>query len=425
MKHIAKFIAAGTFTLCMAGTAPAAEVTLDVLYAQSGFAKFHDPISQAFMKEHPDITIKFRAPAKDYDEGHLLMQRLAVTNQLPDIYFPGYHLMPELARTLSKRNQIVDLKPFLDAEPQNWITENYSQSMLDIGVVDGVKYGMAFNASLPILYINESAVEKAGLDPKEVPATWDDLLARAKKIHDADPKMTGIGYTIYDWPDDWLWQTILRQEGTQLVEPETGKAGFNNEKGLAALKILRRIVTEGGENLLEFEQARQQFAAGQTAYFIDTPARLAQIIGLVGDRFKLNTIRVPIDDKENGGLPTGGAAGIILSQDKAVQKAAWEYLKFATGPKGQSIVVETTGYLPTNKLADGADYLAPFYQKEPRFKTVASQIELARPWEGYPTGSSVRIWRAERDIIAKVMRGDLTPEDALPMLVKTVDEMTK
>ncbi|KAB2679368.1 ABC transporter substrate-binding protein [Brucella tritici] len=425
MKHIAKFIAAGTFTLCMAGTAPAAEVTLDVLYAQSGFAKFHDPISQAFMKEHPDIKIKFRAPAKDYDEGHLLMQRLAVTNQLPDLYFPGYHLMPELARTLSKRNQIVDLKPFLDAEPQNWITENYSQSMLDIGVVDGVKYGMAFNASLPILYVNESAVEKAGLDPKEVPATWDDLLARAKKIHDADPKMTGIGYTIYDWPDDWLWQTILRQEGTQLVEPETGKAGFNNEKGLAALKILRRIVTEGGENLLEFEQARQQFAAGQTAYFIDTPARLAQIIGLVGDRFKLNTIRVPIDDKENGGLPTGGAAGIILSQDEAVQKAAWEYLKFATGPKGQSIVVETTGYLPTNKLADGAGYLAPFYQKEPRFKTVASQIELARPWEGYPTGSSVRIWRAERDIIAKVMRGDLTPEDALPMLVKTVDEMTK
>ncbi len=425
MKHIAKFIAAGTLTLCMAGTAPASEVTLDVLYAQSGFAKFHDPISQAFMKEHPDIKIKFRAPAKDYDEGHLLMQRLAVTNQLPDIYFPGYHLMPELARTLSKRNQIVDLKPFLDAEPQNWITENYSQSMLDIGVVDGTKYGMAFNASLPILYVNESAVEKAGLDPKEVPATWDDLLARAKKIHDADPKMAGIGYTIYDWPDDWLWQTILRQKGTQLVEPETGNAGFDNEKGLAALKILRRIVTEGGENLLEFEQARQQFAAGQTAYFIDTPARLAQIIGLVGDRFKLNTIRVPVDDKENGGLPTGGAAGIILSQDEAVQKAAWEYLKFATGPKGQSIVVETTGYLPTNKLADGADYLAPFYEKEPRFKTVASQIELARPWEGYPAGSSVRIWRAERDIIAKVMRGDLTPEDGLPMLVKTVDEMTK
>ncbi|KAB2673853.1 ABC transporter substrate-binding protein [Brucella tritici] len=425
MKHIAKLIAASVLTMQMTGTALAADVTLDVLYAQPGFAKFHDPIAQAFMKEHPDIKIKFRAPAKDYDEGHLLMQRLAVTNQLPDIYFPGYHLLPELARTLSKRKQITDLKPFLDAEPESWKTENYSQSMLNLGIVDGVKYGMAFNASLPIIYVNENAVEKAGLDPKEVPSSWDDLLARAKKIHDADPKMAGIGYTIYDWPDDWLWQTILRQEGTQLVDPETGKAGFNNEKGLAALKILRRMVTDGGETLLEFEQARQQFAAGQTAYFVDTPARLAQIIGLVGDRFKLNTMAVPLDDKENGGFPTGGAAGIILSQDEAVQKAAWEYLKFATGPKGQTIVVETTGYLPTNKLANGADYLAPFYEKEPRFKTVASEIEQARPWEGYPTGSSVRIWRAARDVIAKVMRGDLTPDDGLPELVKTVDAMTQ
>ncbi|NKC52174.1 ABC transporter substrate-binding protein [Ochrobactrum cytisi] len=418
MKHILKFVVASALTVQMAGTTVAADVTLDVLYAQPGFAKFHDPIAQAFMKEHPDIKIKFRAPAKDYDEGHLLMQRLAVTNQLPDIYFPGYHLLPELARTLSKRKQITDLQPFPGRRTGQLEDRKLFAVHAQPGIVDGVKYGMAFNASLPIIYVNENAVEKAGLDPKEVPSSWDDLLARAVKVHDADPKMAGIGYTIYDWPDDWLWQTILRREGTQLVDPDTGKAGFNNEKGLAALKILRRMVTEGGETLLEFEQARQQFAAGQTAYFVDTPARLAQIIGPVGDRFRLNTIRVPLDDKDNGGLPTGGAAGIILSQDEAVQKAAWEYLKFATGPQGQTIVVETTGYLPTNKLADGADYLAPFYEKEPRFKTVASEIELARPWEGYPTGSSVRIWRAARDVIAKVMRGDLTPEDGLAELVK-------
>ena len=49
------------------------------------------------MKTHPDVTIAFRAPAKDYDEGHQAMLRQAVTNQLPDIYFPGFHLLPELA----------------------------------------------------------------------------------------------------------------------------------------------------------------------------------------------------------------------------------------------------------------------------------------------------------------------------------------
>lgn len=420
MKRLA--LACATIAL-IAGTASAEPITLDVLYAQAGFAKFHDPIAEAFMKEHPDITIEFRAPAKDYDEGHLLMQRLAVTDQLPDMYFPGYHLMAELARALNDRGRILDLQPLLDAEPEEWVHENYSDSMLAIGVIDGVKYGMAFNASLPIIYINEDLVEASGLDPRDFPSDWDALLDKAAAVHAADPSVVGLGYTIYDWPDDWLWQVLLRQEGTQLVDADTGKAGFDNERGLAAVKLLPRIVEEGGDNLLEFEQARQQFAAGQTAYFIDTPARLAQIIGLVGDRFKLNTAPVPINDQETGGLPTGGSAAIIVTDDEARQKAAWEYTKFATGPLAQQIVVETTGYLPTNLLATGPDYLEAFYEEEPRFMTVASEVDLARPWEGYPGGSSVRIWRAQRDVIGSIMRGDLSAEDGFRELVETTNSM--
>lgn len=420
-----RLVLAALAALSLVGTAKAQDVTLDVLYAQPGFAKFHDPIAQAFMAKNPGVKIQFRAPAKDYDEGHLLMQRLIVTNQLPNMYFPGYHLLGELARNLAQRKLIVDLKPFLDAEPADWKTANYTDSMLGIGVVDGVKYGMAFNASLPIVYVNEALVAKAGLDPKQVPDNWDGILANAQKIRSADASVTGLGFTIYDWPDDWLWQLMLRQAGTQLVDPVTGKAGFDNERALAALKILPRIVTEGGETMLEFEQARQQFAAGKTAYFIDTPARLQQIIGLVGDRFPLGTAKVPVNDRTTGGLPTGGAAAIITTTDPLKQKAAWDYIKFATGPEGQKIVVETTGYLPTNKLSQGPDYLGPFYAKEPRFTTVASQMDLARPWEGYAGGSSVRIWRAQREIIGAVMRGTTTPEAGLKQLVETTNGMLK
>ena len=50
--------------LGMAGPAWTQKVTLDVLYAQPGFAKYHEPIAQAFMKTHPDVEIKFRAPPR-------------------------------------------------------------------------------------------------------------------------------------------------------------------------------------------------------------------------------------------------------------------------------------------------------------------------------------------------------------------------
>ena len=62
-KLVAGIGASVVLALGSAGAAQAQKVTLDVLYAQPGFAKYHEPIAQAFMKAHPDVEIKFRAPA--------------------------------------------------------------------------------------------------------------------------------------------------------------------------------------------------------------------------------------------------------------------------------------------------------------------------------------------------------------------------
>jgi len=81
-------------------------------------------------------------------------------------------------------------------------------------------------------------------------------------------------------------------------------------------------------------------------------------------------------------------------------------------------VVETTGYMPTNLRAPGAEFLASFYDKNPNFRTVSQQVERAKPWQGYPGGQSVKIWRTQREIINAVMRGETTPEAGLERIVK-------
>src|SRR5262245_19539853 len=145
--------------------ARAEAVTLDVLYAFPSFAKFHEPIAQEFMKRQSDIKIQFRAPAASYDEGHQTMLRQAVTNQLPDVYYSGYHLLAELVRTLAKRNQITEVASFLQKEDAAWRKANYADGILALGGVDGKTYGLAFNASLPIIYYNEQLVRAADGDP--------------------------------------------------------------------------------------------------------------------------------------------------------------------------------------------------------------------------------------------------------------------
>ena len=407
----------------VAGPAAAENVTLDVYYANPSFATFFNPIAQEFMKRHPDITIKFRAPAPTYDVQQQTMLREAMTSQLPDVDFPSFSFMPELVRALVKRGEVVDLDPLLQKEGADWVSKNYTPNTLDLAKIDGKQYGIAFNASLPIGYVNVDLVRKAGGDPDALPTDWAGMLDLAKKIQATGNGVSGMGYSVQVWPDDWLWQAMVDQSGARILDPRGTKVGFDGPKGVAVLKLLREIVTEGGMQLMEFDQAREAFVAGKTGVYFDTPARLTQVTGLVGQRFTLKTMLFPVDDKAKGGLPTGGNAGIITTKDPTKQKAAWEYLKFMTGPVAQTIVAKATGYMPLNVQAVGPEYLKPFYDANPNFATVAREVDRALPWQSYPGGNSVRIWQVQRDIINGVMRGDTAPEAGLKQMVQQTEAL--
>jgi multiple sugar transport system substrate-binding protein len=399
---------------------------LNVLYNLPGFTKFHQPLADEFMKNNPDVKINFLAPAPGYNDGQQQVLRAAVTGNLPDVYFSGYNLTAELVHTLAPRKQITDLAPFIEKDGgQTFLDKNYSPKMAALGKIDGKQYGLPVNASSPIIYVNAELVRKAGGDPDNMPKTFDGLIQLANKIHAQDAKVSGMGYDINLWPDDWLWQALITNQGGKLVDETTKTVGFDNEIGLNALKLARRFVTEGGQNLLDWDQSRQQFGAGLTGFIFSTPAHVQTIEALVGDRFKLVTSTFPLDNPEKGGVPTGGNSAVMLTQDKEKQDAAWKYMKWVTGPEAQNVIVRITGYLPTNKLATGPEFLAPYYAEHPNVKTASLQAERSLPWAGYPGGDSVRIWRTQRDIIGTVMRGEVTPEAGLKQIVEQTNALMK
>ncbi|KQQ79127.1 sugar ABC transporter substrate-binding protein [Rhizobium sp. Leaf321] len=429
--HITRRTALGGLALGLALTgfstqASAADVTLNVLYNLPGFTKFHQPLADEFMKNNPDVKINFLAPAPGYNDGQQQVLRAAVTGNLPDVYFSGYNLTAELVHTLAPRKQITDLAPFIEKDGgQAFLDKNYSPKMSALGMVDGKQYGLPVNASSPIIYVNAELVRKAGGDPDNMPKTFDGLIQLANRIHAQDAKVSGMGYDINLWPDDWLWQALITNQGGKLVDETTKTVGFDNEIGLNALKLARRFVTEGGQNLLDWDQSRQQFGAGLTGFIFSTPAHVQTIEALVGDRFKLVTSTFPLDNPEKGGVPTGGNSAVMLTQDKEKQDAAWKYMKWVTGPEAQNVIVRITGYLPTNKLATGPEFLAPYYAEHPNVKTASLQAERSLPWAGYPGGDSVRIWRTQRDIIGTVMRGEVTPEAGLKQIVEQTNALMK
>ena len=147
--------------LLIGGVATAQEkIQLEVFHAWAGHQRFHKPIAEEFMAANPDIEIVFRAPGADYGAAHLAVLRASLADDLPDVYYSGYHLLAPAAGILSERKVITPLTDYIAAEGEGWIEENYAPNILGLGKVEGVQYGMPFNASTPIVHVNADLVRK-------------------------------------------------------------------------------------------------------------------------------------------------------------------------------------------------------------------------------------------------------------------------
>jgi hypothetical protein len=271
-----------TAALGLTGLARAETITLDVVHAWPGHNSFHEQVAEAFTKAHPDIQIKFRASPPSYDEGHQALLRGIMTNQLPDIYYSGFHLLPEVVAALKKRDHAVDLRPFMNTEGADWLKSNYESSVLGLGQVKGVQYGLAFNASTPVIFYNGDLVKQAGGNPEKLPGDWNSLIELAAKIGKMGNGINGMAYDIHAWPDDWLWRALVMEQGEPIMNADGKTVAFGGTAGLKALELARRFVTDGTMSLRDFDQSRQQFAAGKIGFIFSSPNGARAFSDLVG-----------------------------------------------------------------------------------------------------------------------------------------------
>lgn len=400
-----------------------AQTEIEVFHAWPSHERFHAPIAEAFMAANPDITITFRTPGPSYDEAHQIMLRAALTNDLPDVYVSGYHLLSQAVGTLEERAQITPLTEFMAAEGTEWIEENYADNVLALGEVDGTLYAMPFNASTPIVFFNADLVRDAGGDPETLPDTWDELLALAADIDALGDNIEGISYDVHDWWDDWLWQALIFQQGGQMMNEAETQVAFGGEVGLNALTLARRIVTDGGMEVVSRDESSQLFCAGAKGIHFTSTASVRSFTDCAEGNFELLTHTYPILNRDQGLLPTGGNAAMITTTDPEVAEAAWRYIRFMGSPEGQAITVLNSGYMPTNLLTSGPDHLGDHYENNPNWVTSLDQLPVARNWYGYPGTNGPEIWRTQEAIIRQVMTGDITPENGIEMLVNETQSL--
>lgn len=381
------------------------------------FKDLMEDMGRQFTARNPGIRVNFRAPEEGYEQIMQRNLRDAITNSLPDVAFHGLNRQ----RTLLERNIPVNLKPFMDAEPK--LAElGYSPSLLSLGQVGGQQTGIGFAMSTPILYFNGNLVKEAGGNPDKLPTTWDEVTKLAAAMHDPARNRTGM---FFDWTitGNWSWQGLVLSHGGSMLNADESKVAFGEAPGQRAMAVLRRFVDEGKMPDIRSETMYQDYFAGRLGMSMQSTAQLGRYNREVGGRFPVLCARYPLS-ATNARLPAGGNVAMMFTKDPVRQKAAWEFIKFATGPVGGTMMVKATGYMPGTTIpAQRKDMLADFYAQNPNHLISIRQQDVITGWYAFPGQNALKITDVINDHLQTVVSRKEAPAAVLPRMVADVQAL--
>jgi alpha-glucoside transport system substrate-binding protein len=309
-------------------------------------------VLDGFEQKCPDVTVKYN-PAGDN-----IVTVLATAVQggnppdLATIAQPG---------TIEEYAGRGELKPIDFAK--DTISENFGQSIVDLGTFDGKLYSFLFKASnKSTVWYNVPLFQDAGVEP---PETWDDLLAAADTIKASGVPAYSIGgadgWTLTDLFENIYIRTAGPEKYDQLAAHEIP---WTDQSVKDALTEMAKIFSDTDNIAGGREGALQtDFPTSVTNAFGDNPKAAMVLEGdFVAGEILNSTSSKPEDGFNvfdfpsiNDSPPAVVSSGdqLVMFKDSPAARALVEYL--AT-PEAAEIWVKRGGFSSPNKNVDENAY---------------------------------------------------------------------
>ncbi|MFC4323759.1 ABC transporter substrate-binding protein [Litchfieldia salsa] len=351
-----------------------------------------------------------------YDDLHAKTQAAFAAKNAPEV------TMNEIASigVFAKSGMTQDLTPFVEQDDMD--LDDFNPGLMGNSYVDDKLYGLPYLRSTPILYMNTTMLEEAGLDPAG-PKDWAEFEEYLRALT-VEGKTVGMTMPV----NIWMYEAFVAQGEGQMISDDETKATFNEEAGVEALEFWKKLEKEGiikvpgGEEAGEV--AKQDFANSRSAMIFSSTADLSYNLSVAEEQgFELNTAFMPSNKVH--GVPTGGANLVMTAGlDEEKQKAAWEFIKWMTAKEQTIYASKFTGYLPSRLSAVDSDEMKALYEERPQFKVAVDQLQYghARPMaEAYPEIATI-----VTDAIARtLLEDDLSPQDALDAAAEKANQLLK
>lgn len=321
---------------------------------------------------------------------------------------------------------------FADPMPEafaTWIDENVVEYLKNIGIFEGVRYGIPQEAgNFQQLYINIDMFKEAGLDPENPPKTMDELKEYAKLLakYDEAGNLERAGFAIrYSGEGQGIADknlTFFHAFGARLFDPETMVAdGFvNSEKAIAAMNYLKGFVDDGITNL-EIGVPEVVFGQGRAAMIM----RESWVVGYLQNNapdINFTVCAAPITE---GNTPVGAGNlfpwSNMVYKDSPNKEVAWKFLEYLyADPEVDLAMNESAGYLPILKVNYDTDYV----KNRPDYGSIVSMLERDyTPAYDYYIEEMTEVTTAFGNAILSVLYGENDAESALNEAAEKIDEI--
>ncbi len=399
---VAGIMVAGLLTLASAQT-----TTLTVLNffststQKDAFAK----MVSGFEQGHPNIKIESQTvPFSSLTQR--VLQASATGNAPAIATIDG----PDVAQ-LASAGVLYDMSSDISAWGQ-W-GDYYPGPKTEVTFNGGI-YGVPIGTVNLAIFYNKQMFQAAGIT--DLPTTWAELSADAKKLTDSSKGVYGLAFSAANSEEGtWQWLPFLWSNGGSLEK-------LDAQPSVQALTYWADLVKSGSTSsgVLNWTQSdvTNQLVQGKAAMVVMGPWAIPQIKQDMGDNFGSFPIPVPkAGDKVIG--PLGGEIWTMPKTTPEKEKAAWQFLQYIQQPDQVASWVEAINYLPAREAA-----MPTVLSNAPILKPFADEIATARSRTGPDSVPKPNLYPdvslAVRTAIQEALTGQQTPEQALSTAAKQV-----
>ena len=364
-------------------------------------------MAKEFMAAHPDADVKIEVISWDN-----LQQRLTTDiagGTAPDITLIGTRWLVDFVHN--------DIAEPLDSYVTPEFKSRFIESFMAPSTINGKLYALPVAASARAMYYNKDLLAKAGI--QNPPATWDELVADAKKIKALGSENTyGFALQGKEIETDAYWYYSLWTHGGELIAD--GKSGVGSPQAIAGLQLYRDLIDQGltqpdptGYNRQDIEGL---FKQGRIGMILTGPWLRGQI-KTEAPNLNYGIAEIPAGTRK---ATYGVTDSLMMFKGGKHNKLAWQFLdETVFAPKWRIEFTTKEGFLPVTKVE--AD--APVFTNDPQLKAFTAMLPFAHFAPPIPN------WEQAADAtiraLQKVYTKQATADAALKEAATSIDAILK